>query len=127
VGAGRGAPFGVPAPIRWNGPVAAITRARISPRHAVRFWRAVPRVSAELHRSEGLRLAVGIGEAPVGLQGTFSIWESGQALSTFAYRRAPHTDVVRRTAEVGWYAEELFGRLAVCEATGRYDGRTVLG
>ena len=122
----RRTPFGEPVPTRWDGPVATITRARISPRKAMTFWRAVPAVAADLHGSAGLRFAVGIGEAPVGLQGTFSIWESGQALAAFAYRRGPHVDAIRRTAEVGWYTEELFARFAVCEATGTYDGRTVL-
>ena len=48
-------------------------------RDAVRaFWRAVPPVSLDLAGRPGLRLAVGIGEAPVGLQGTFSLWETGR-------------------------------------------------
>jgi hypothetical protein len=81
----------------------------------VTFWRAVPPVSAELHRADGLRLAVGIGEAPVGLQGTFSLWDSHDALTGFAHRRAAHVEAIRRTAEVGWYAEELFARLAVLD------------
>src|SRR4051812_35095979 len=49
---GRGSrrePFGSPTQQRWDGPVAAITRARLVPRRAVRFWRAVPPVSADLH------------------------------------------------------------------------------
>jgi hypothetical protein len=32
---------------------------------------------------------------------------------------------MRRTHEVGWYAEELFARLAVIDATGRYAGRDI--
>ena len=43
-----------------------------------RFWSAVPPVSADLHRSPGLRAAVGIGEAPLGLQGTFSLWDDAE-------------------------------------------------
>jgi hypothetical protein len=119
------APFGDPAPRRWDGPVAAVTRARIRPRRALPFWRTVPPVAADLHGSTGLRFALGIGEAPLGVQGTFSIWETGEDLSAFAYHRAPHAEAVRRTAEVGWYAEELFARLAVADVTGTYDGRAV--
>ncbi|MGY1744254.1 monooxygenase [Blastococcus sp. SYSU D00695] len=122
----RREPFGRPAPTRWEGPVAAVTRARLVPRKAVRFWSAVPPVSADLHRSPGLRMALGIGEAPLGLQGTFSVWESGAALNAFAYDRAPHADVVRRTATEGWYAEELFARLAVLSTTGTVGGRDPL-
>lgn len=116
-------PFGDPAPSRHEGPVAAITRARIAPRHLVRFWRAVPPVSADLRLVPGLRLAVGIGEAPVGLQGTFSLWDSPDPLVEFAHRRAAHADVVRRTTEIGWYAEELFARFAVLDLAGRFAGR----
>jgi hypothetical protein len=115
-------PFGDPAPRRHEGAVAAVTRARIRARRAVTFWRAVPPVTTDLHRGGGLRLAVGIGEAPVGLQGTFSLWESAQALTAFAHRRAPHVEAVRRTSELGWYAEDLFARFAVVGVEGTYRG-----
>ncbi|WP_409330906.1 monooxygenase [Trujillonella humicola] len=122
----RREPFGRPTATRWDGPVAAVTRARLVTRKAVRFWSAVPPVSADLHRSPGLRLALGIGEAPLGLQGTFSVWDSGAALNAFAYDRAPHAAVVDRTAREGWYAEELFARLAVLGTAGTLDGRDPL-
>ena len=115
-------PFGSPDPIRTAGPVAAITRARLTTRTAARFWRAVPPVSADLHRSPGLRAAVGIGEAPVGLQGTFSLWDSPEALRAFAHRGAAHQEVIRRTATEGWYAEELFARFAIVGSAGTLDG-----
>ena len=91
------------------------------------FWAAVPPVSADLHESPGLRLALGIGEAPVGLQGTFSVWDSSAALNDFAYARSPHQEVVERTAREGWYAEELFARFAVLSARGTVGGREPLG
>lgn len=118
-------PFGDPTPQKVTGPVASITRARITARKAVTFWRAVPPVSHDLHQVDGLRLALGIGEAPVGLQGTFSVWDDAQALTRFAHRREPHVDAIRRTALEGWYAEELFARFAVLGARGTYDGRTL--
>jgi heme-degrading monooxygenase HmoA len=122
----RSEPFGSPAPQRWDGPVAAITRARLTPRKALTFWRAVPPVSADLHSGAGLRLALGVGEAPVALQGTFSVWESAAALNEFAYGRPAHAAVVERTAREGWYAEELFTRFAVLSATGTLHGREPL-
>jgi hypothetical protein len=103
--------------------VASITRARLRLSRAPGFWRAVPPVSADLARIEGLRLAIGIGEAPIGLQGTFSLWSSAAALNEFAYRRRPHLDVVRRTAPERWYTEELFARFAVRSVTGTFAGR----
>jgi hypothetical protein len=91
-------------------------------RRAARFWSAVPPVSADLHRAPGLRMAVGIGEAPLGLQGTFSVWDSSAALNAFAYDRPEHAAVVARTARERWYAEELFARLAVLSSRGTVDG-----
>lgn len=120
------APFGDPSPSPYAGAVAAITRARIAIPKALTFWRAVPPVAADLHRAAGLRLAVGIGEAPVGLQGTFSLWSSAEALRDFAYRRPAHVVAVRRTAQERWYAEELFARFAVLHAEGTVDGRDPL-
>ncbi|WP_182526827.1 monooxygenase [Nocardioides dongkuii] len=109
---------------RWTGPVAAVTRARLRPTRALSFWRAVPPVVTDLAGSPGLRLAVGVGEAPVGLQGTFSIWDSAAALVDFAYRRPAHRAAVEQTEPSRWYAEELFARLAVLEVEGTYEGRT---
>lgn len=126
-------PFGAQPPLdgsgaagRDRGPVAAITRARLAPRRAGSFWRAVPPVSADLRAVPGLAFAVGIGEAPIGLQGTFSVWSDAPALREFAYRRAAHREVVRRTAEEGWYAEELFARFALLDAWGTFAGRDPL-
>ncbi|RKS74095.1 hypothetical protein CLV35_2595 [Motilibacter peucedani] len=116
-------PFGDPEPVRGHqGPVAALTRARLRPRTLARFWRSVPPVSADLHRSPGLRLALGIGEAPVGLQGTFSVWDSAADLTAFAHRGAAHQQAVRRTAELQWYSEELFARFEVLDAGGTHAG-----
>jgi hypothetical protein len=117
-------PFGSPSPRRVDGPVASITRARIAVGKLPTFWRAVPPVAEDLARIAGLRLAIGIGEAPVGYQGTFSIWQSAQAVTEFAHRRVAHQLAVRRTAEERWYAEELFARFEVLGVDGTYAGRT---
>ena len=120
-------PFGDPPPRRHSGPVAALTRARIRPAKAATFWRAVPPVSADLRTVAGLRWAVGIGEAPIGLQGTFSLWDSAAELREFAYNRAAHQEAIARTSTVGWYAEELFARFAVERVEGTWDGSPPLG
>jgi hypothetical protein len=127
----RQEPFGAGATSRPTrapaGQVAAITRARLVPRRAATFWRAVPPVSADLNLAVGLRFALGIGEAPVGLQGTFSVWDSTEALRRFAYERPAHLKAVAETARLGWYAEELFARFRVLSTTGCYCGRDPLG
>ena len=116
-------PFGAGGHHVPDGPVVAITRARIRWRLAPRFWRAVPPVSADLQQRPGLRCALGFGEAPIGLQGTFSVWESGNALKSFAYGGAAHRDAIRATGELDWYAEELFARFALVGSQGTIDGR----
>jgi hypothetical protein len=107
------------------GPVAALTRARLKPLRTRRFRRAVPAVAADLRGRDGLRLALGVGEWPIGLQGTFSLWDSAEALRGFAHHGAAHRDVLRRTPAEGWYGEELFTRFAVLRASGTVDGRVL--
>lgn len=121
----RQRPFGDPSPRPTSGMVASITRARIRPRKAATFWRAVPPVSTDLRRVDGLRLAVGIGEAPIGLQGTFSVWDSSSALNQFAHRREPHAEAIRRTATENWYAEELFARFEILALDGTFAGQPI--
>jgi hypothetical protein len=102
----------------WDGKILAITRARIAWRQNLKFWRAVPPVIESLRKSPGLELAIGIGEAPVGLQGTLSIWRDSESLREFAYKSAAHTAVIKRTELAQWYSEELFARFALLEIRG---------
>jgi hypothetical protein len=101
-----------------DGEVIAITRARIKWFQNFRFWRAVPPVTQSLHASDGLIRTIGIGEAPLGLQGTFSHWSSGADLRNFAYKGAAHQSAIAATERHGWYAEELFARFAVRDIRG---------
>jgi len=102
----------------WSGKVAAVTRARIVWRKNFQFWKAVPPVTESLHQSPGLITAIGIGEAPIGLQGTFSLWESAAALRDFAYKGRAHVAAIAATESNKWYSEELFARFAVIEEQG---------
>lgn len=99
--------------------VVAITRARIKWLQNFRFWAAVPPVSTELHQSPGLLSAIGIGEAPIGLQGTFSLWENGKALRDFAYKGSAHQGAIEATHRFNWYAEELFSRFSLRDMRGQ--------
>lgn len=101
-----------------DGEVVAITRARIKWAHNFRFWKAVPPVTSSLHSSPGLITTIGIGEAPIGLQGTFSHWRSGADLRNFAYKGAAHKEAIAATERHAWYAEELFARFSVREIRG---------
>jgi hypothetical protein len=104
--------------VQTDGEIVAITRARIKWFQNFRFWRAVPPVTESLHSSAGLITTIGIGEAPIGLQGTFSHWKTGADLRNFAYKGAAHQGAIAATERYHWYAEELFARFAVRDIRG---------
>lgn len=118
------APFPPPTRRVAEGIVLALTRARLRPSRALAFRRAVPAVAREVAEAPGLLARFGVGEAPIGWQGTVSIWRDTADLTRFAYRRPEHRAVIARTPADRWYAEELFARFAVRGISG---DRAVLG
>ena len=119
-------PFDFAAPLsNPDAQIAAITRARIKWHQNFRFWGAVPPVVTDLHNSPGLITAIGIGEAPIGLQGTFSLWKSAAALRDFAYKGQAHQVAIKQTETIGWYSEELFARFEVIELRGEISATRV--
>ena len=104
-----------------GGPVVAITRARLRPARAVRFWRAIRPVASSVSGADGLFATFGIGEAPLGWQGTVSVWRDASALRAFAYRDPAHAAVVAATPAERWYAEELFARFTLLGTSGDRD------
>jgi hypothetical protein len=118
-------PFGAPteevaAP--EDGPVLVLTRSTLRLTRARRFYRAIPPIAEELRTATGIRLAFGIGEAPLRRQGTVSLWTSARAMTAFAYGARHHRAAITTTPDQRWYAEELFTRFAVVEADGSIDG-----
>ena len=111
-------PFGDPRDGTATGPVLALTRARLRPHRAATFWRAVPPVAAALRDTPGLIARFGIGEAPLGWQGTISVWRDATDLVQFAYRHPEHRSAIMRTPGQRWYAEELFARFDVRDVIG---------
>ncbi|MDG4765210.1 monooxygenase [Solwaraspora sp. WMMD406] len=119
-------PFGAPhgRRVAADQPVLALTRARLRPTRAVTFWRSIAPVAAALRDADGLYCRFGIGEAPIGWQGTISLWRSTADLTRFAYRHPQHRAAIAQTPVRRWYAEELFARFEVLDIVG---DRTVLG
>jgi hypothetical protein len=106
-----------------DGMTLALTRARLRPTKALRFWRTIPAVAAEANRADGLITSFGVGEAPLGWQGTVSLWRNARDLVEFAYRHPYHRRAIEATLTERWYAEELFARFEVLTLRG---DRTVL-
>ncbi len=120
-------PFeGVRGAARPDDPVAVLTRATIRPRRLLPFYRSILPPAVDLVHRPGVLASVGIGEWPVARQATFSVWRSLREVQEFAYRSAPHAEVVRRTRDESWYSEELFARFRPYGATGTWDGHDPL-
>jgi hypothetical protein len=112
-------PFDFIAPLsNPDAQIAALTRARIKWNKNFIFWKSVPPVVIDLHSNPGLIAAIGIGEAPIGLQGTFSLWKSASALRDFAYKGKAHQVAIAQTQSIRWYSEELFARFEVLALRG---------
>jgi hypothetical protein len=106
-------------------PIAVLTRATIRLTRLRHFWSNVPPVSREFFATEGVRLSLGIGEAPLFRQATFSLWESESRMRDFAYRSIAHRDVVSRTRKERWYTEEMFLRFHPMQSIGTFKGRRI--
>ncbi len=98
-----------------NQKTAVLTRASIHWQSLVRFWKHVPYTSEELTNAEGLEYSIGLGEAPLIHQATFSIWKNANAMKHFAYNSPMHQSVIKKTRQENWYSEDLFARFLVME------------
>ncbi|RNC86808.1 MAG: hypothetical protein ED556_05130 [Winogradskyella sp.] len=99
-------------------PIAVITRATIKPKLAYQFWRHVPSVSKSMNGHVGLIFSKGIGEWPILMQATFSLWEKAEDMMAYAYSNKKHADMIKKTRDLGWYSEELFSRFHPFEIRG---------
>ncbi len=99
---------------------AVITRATIRFAQLVRFWRSVPASSDAVTHAVGRLFSLGIGEAPLIQQATYSLWESDDAIQQFAYRGAAHRKVISDTHRYNWYSEELFVRFVPVATIGSW-------
>jgi hypothetical protein len=122
-GSWAGASLAVTAPPHADLPMAALTRASIRLRHAVRFWRQAPATHDGIARAEGCRLAVGLGEAPLLRQATFSLWDNAQAMDHYA-RSGAHLAAIQGAYQQGWFSESMFVRFAPIEISGQWHGKT---
>ena len=104
-----------------EGRIAALTRASIRPQRAARFWRHAPPSQRALAEAPGCVLAVGLGEAPLLRQATFSIWEGVAAMSAYAHGGA-HRVAIDAAREHGLFSESMFARFVVDSLEGSWRG-----
>lgn len=103
-------------------PVAALTRASIRPAKTMAFWRYAPAAQADLEQASGCLLAMGLGEAPLVRQCTFSVWDTTESLMAYAHQGA-HRQAIAAAARHGFFSESLFVRMRVLRMSGRWLGR----
>jgi hypothetical protein len=121
-GSWGGQTIGVSATVPVGQAVASLTRASIRPLKALRFWRRSPPAEAALESADGCLLAMGLGEAPLLRQATFSIWESQAEMDAYA-RSGAHLEAIRASMQGGFFSETMFVRFVPLRITGRWKGR----
>lgn len=120
-GSWSGHQIGVTAQAPTQGPVLSLTRASIRPRRAGAFWRQSPTSEASLERAEGCRLAVGLGEAPLLRQATFSLWHNQAAMDAYA-RSGAHLAAIHAAYDGRYFSESMFVRFVPLSISGQWKG-----
>jgi hypothetical protein len=104
--------------------VAALTRAAIRPSRALTFWRHSPPAEAEIAAAPGCRIAVGMGEAPLLRQATFSLWDSTEAMDAYA-RHGSHQRAIQAAWQQRFFSEWMFVRFVPVSVQGSWQGRSL--
>ena len=109
-------------PVPAGMPLAALTRASIRPAAAAQFWRHAPAAQHDLANAPGCELAIGLGEAPLLRQATFSLWRDAQAMDAYA-RTGAHQAAIQAAWRHGFFSESMFVRFAPIAVQGNWKGR----
>jgi spheroidene monooxygenase len=104
------------------GPFAVLTRASIVPTKAMAFWRYAPAAQAGLGHSSGCLLAMGLGEAPLVRQCTFSLWQDTATMVQYAQQGA-HQLASAAAYKHQFFSESMFVRMRVHQMSGVWKGR----
>ena len=112
----------VSKPAQAAAPFAVLTRASIIPTKAMAFWRYAPAAQADLDKSPGCLLAMGLGEAPLVRQCTFSLWQDTAAMLNYAHQGA-HQVASAAAYKHQFFSESLFVRMQVLQMAGVWQGQ----
>jgi len=104
-------------------PFAVLTRASIVPTKAMAFWRYAPAAQADLLQAPGCLLAMGLGEAPLVRQCTFSLWQDTASMLQYA-RHGAHQVATAAAYKHQFFSESLFVRMQVLQMAGVWQGRS---
>lgn len=121
-GSWGGETIGVGSAVAPRGRVASLTRASIRLGRAAQFWRRAPPAQASLDAAVGCLFAVGLGEAPVLRQATFSIWRNTAAMDAYA-RTGAHLEAIRAARSGDHFSESMFVRFEVLSFEGSWKGQ----
>lgn len=103
-------------------PVGVLTRASIQPSKTTAFWRHAPATQASLDAAPGCLLAMGLGEAPLLRQCTFSLWRDEPSMLHYA-REGAHQQASAAAYKHRFFSESLFVRLRVLHMAGRWKAQ----
>jgi spheroidene monooxygenase len=101
--------------------VVALTRASIRAAKAVSFWRFAPAAQQDLQHAPGCELAMGLGEAPVLRQCTFSLWNNTESMLNYAHTGA-HQQAIQAAYQHDFFSESMFVRMRVLHSEGQWAG-----
>lgn len=107
-----------------QGPLAVLTRASIVPTKAMAFWRYAPAAQAGLSQSKGCLLSMGLGEAPLVRQCTFSLWQDTASMLQYAHQGA-HQVASAAAYKHQFFSESMFVRMQVLHMSGVWQGRAL--
>ena len=100
-------------------PIATLTRASIRPAKLTHFWRRAPAAQRALLHADGCGLAMGLGEAPLLRQCTFSLWRDESCLQAYA-RGGAHGQAAQAAWQQGYFSESMFVRMRVLASEGHW-------
>lgn len=100
-------------------PIAVLTRASVRPRKVAAFWRHAPASQEGMQDAPGCRLAVGLGEAPVLRQCTFSLWRDVPSMEGYA-RSGAHGAAAQAAYRHDYFSESMFVRMKLLAADGQW-------
>jgi spheroidene monooxygenase len=104
--------------------MGVLTRASIRPSKAMAFWRHAPATQQDLDVAPGCLLAIGLGEAPLLRQCTFSLWDTTESMERYAHHDS-HQQAIQASYRHQFFSESLFVRMELLFMQGQWKGKAL--